>query len=126
MPNLRARQLRNHPTDAESLLWQHLRRSQILGRKFRRQEPIGPYIVDFACFDPMLVIEIDGSQHAESIAHDAERFAEIDEAVLGVSLRERLAVPARGDGGVAERRLELPGVDVASLHPGHGGSSLCP
>ncbi|MGH8576761.1 MAG: endonuclease domain-containing protein [Gammaproteobacteria bacterium] len=78
MPNLRARQLRNHPTEAESLLWQHLRRSQILGRKFRRQEPIGPYIVDFACFYPMLVIEIDGSQHAGSIAHDAERSAYLE------------------------------------------------
>ena len=73
MPNLRARHLRNHPTEAESLLWQHLRRSQILGRKFRRQEPIGPYIVDFLCFDPMLVIEIDGSQHTGLIAYDAER-----------------------------------------------------
>ena len=52
MPNLRARRMRNHPTEAESLLWQHLRRSQILGRKFRRQEPIGPYIVDFICSIP--------------------------------------------------------------------------
>jgi very-short-patch-repair endonuclease len=50
-----------------------LRRSQILGRKFRRQEPIGSYIVDFLCFDPMLVIEIDGSQHTGLIAYDAER-----------------------------------------------------
>jgi len=74
MPNLRARQLRNHPTEAESLLWQHLRRSQILGRKFRRQEPIGPYIVDFACFYPML----DGSQHAEAIIHNAERSAYLE------------------------------------------------
>jgi very-short-patch-repair endonuclease len=73
MPNLRARQMRNHPTEAESLLWQHLRRSQILGWKFRRQEPIGSYIVDFLCFDPMLVIEIDGSQHTGLIAYDAER-----------------------------------------------------
>ena len=73
MPNLRARQMRNHPTEAESLLWQHLRRSRILGRKFRRQEPIGPYIVDFLCYDPMLVIEIDGSQHTGLIAYDAER-----------------------------------------------------
>ena len=73
MPNLRAGQMRNHPTEAESLLWQHLRRSRILGRKFRRQEPIGPYIVDFLCYDPMLVIEIDGSQHTGLIAYDAER-----------------------------------------------------
>ena len=78
MPNLRARQLRNHPTEAESLLWQHLRRSQILGRKFRRQEPIGLYIVDFACFDPMVVIEIDGSQHSECMAYDAERSAYLE------------------------------------------------
>jgi len=75
MPNLRARQMRNHPTEAESLLWQHLRRSQLLGRKFRRQEPMGPYIVDFICFDPMLAIEIDGSQHTGLIAYDSERSA---------------------------------------------------
>jgi very-short-patch-repair endonuclease len=75
MPNLRARQMRNHPTEAESLLWQHLRRSQLLGRKFRRQEPIEPYIVDFICFDPMLAIEIDGSQHTECMAYDSERSA---------------------------------------------------
>ena len=75
MPNLRARQMRSHPTEAESLLWQHLRRSQLLDWKFRRQEPIEPYIVDFICFDPLLVIEIDGSQHTGPIAYDAERSA---------------------------------------------------
>jgi very-short-patch-repair endonuclease len=64
--------MRNHATGAESFLWQHLRRSQILGRNFRRQEPIGPYIVDFICFDPMLAIEIDGSQHTECMAYDSE------------------------------------------------------
>ena len=75
MPNLRARQMRNHPTEAESLLWQHLRRSQLLGRKFRRQELIGLYIIDFICFDRMLAIEVDGSQHTECMAYDSERSA---------------------------------------------------
>ena len=92
----------NHPTEAESLLWQRLRRSQILGRKFRRQEPIGPYIVDFLCFDPMLVIEIDGSQHAGLIAYDAERS----------SFLERRGFPPPNPlpsgGGITGHRLSTP------------------
>ncbi len=60
-----ARKLRRRPTDAEARLWQRICRNQ-LGVKFRRQEPIGPYIVDFACFAPKLIIEVDGGQHAES------------------------------------------------------------
>jgi very-short-patch-repair endonuclease len=62
---LRARQLRRTTTDAEKRLWQQLRRFEIDGSHFRRQVPIGPYIADFACMAAHLVIEIDGSQHAE-------------------------------------------------------------
>jgi len=57
-----ARDLRQNMTDAERRLWRELRCGS-LGARFRRQVPIGPYIVDFACFPRRLVIEIDGGQH---------------------------------------------------------------
>ena len=59
-----AKQLRKIPTDAENLLWRHLQRRQIEGFEFRRQQPIGKYIVDFVCLTKKIVIEIDGGQHA--------------------------------------------------------------
>ena len=60
-----ARSLRKNQTDAERLLWFKLRGRQLDGFKFRRQERIGSYIVDFICFDQKLVVEIDGGQHNE-------------------------------------------------------------
>jgi very-short-patch-repair endonuclease len=60
-----ARQFRRKQTDAEQALWAVLRRKQISGFKFRRQESIGPYIVDFVSFGKRLIIEIDGGQHNE-------------------------------------------------------------
>ncbi len=70
-----ARDLRRHSTDAERLLWQHLRDSQIVGCKFRRQEQIGHFIVDFVCYKKALVIEADGGQHAVEQEKDAQRTA---------------------------------------------------
>jgi len=61
-----ARQLRLKQTDAERALWKMLKGKQLDGIKFRRQQPIGPYIVDFVSFEKRLVIEIDGGQHNES------------------------------------------------------------
>jgi very-short-patch-repair endonuclease len=61
----RARELRQSMTDAERRLWRYLRR-HFLDVHFRRQVPIGPYIVDFACLRRMLVVEIDGGQHMGS------------------------------------------------------------
>jgi very-short-patch-repair endonuclease len=62
----RARRLRRNSTDVEHRLWQRLRSRSILGFKFVRQEPIGPYIVDFACRERQLIVELDGGQHADS------------------------------------------------------------
>jgi len=73
--NQRARELRKNLTDAERKLWAHLRLRQIQGHKFRRQRPIGPYIVDFVCLEQRLVIEVDGSQHMERASQDARRDA---------------------------------------------------
>jgi len=67
-----AKDLRTHMTDAERLLWQHLRAHRLNGQKFRRQQPIGPYIVDFVHLGARLVIEADGGQHNGDAA-DQER-----------------------------------------------------
>jgi very-short-patch-repair endonuclease len=69
-----ARAMRLEPTAAEKAMWRVLRRRQIDGMKVRRQSPIGPYIADFAAFDPKEIIEVDGGQHAHS-ATDARRDA---------------------------------------------------
>lgn len=63
-----ARGLRRNMTAAETLLWFHLRRRQIADLRFRRQHPVGRYIVDFVCVDARLVAELDGSQHLDSIS----------------------------------------------------------
>jgi len=68
---LRARQLRRDQTEVEKLLWSRLRNRQLDGWKFRRQEPIDRFTVDFFCPDAKLVIELDGGQH--SAENDAER-----------------------------------------------------
>ncbi|NQV81551.1 MAG: endonuclease domain-containing protein [Alphaproteobacteria bacterium] len=68
-----AKELRCRQTDAEGLLWWRIRRRQLAGHYFRRQSPVGPYVVDFVCKRSMLVIEVDGSQHAERQEHDARR-----------------------------------------------------
>ena len=67
-----ARELRRNMTDAERRLWGALRAQRFAGWKFRRQEPLGAYIADFICHDARLVIEIDGSQHAQS-GRDVQR-----------------------------------------------------
>ena len=61
-----ARQLRKNSTLAERKLWRYLRSRSLGGYKFVRQEPIGPYIVDFICREKRLVVEVDCGQHAES------------------------------------------------------------
>ena len=71
----RARELRAEQTPQEQQLWQELRAKRFAGFKFRRQEPIGRYIADFVCFKAKLIIELDGGQHAETAARDAERDA---------------------------------------------------
>jgi very-short-patch-repair endonuclease len=70
----RAQELRRNATDAENLLWRRLRRKRA-GWKFRRQAVLGPYIVDFVCFERKLIVEVDGGQHQEQQAYDARRTA---------------------------------------------------
>lgn len=71
----RARTLRSTPTEGERALWQLLRKRQLAGHRFRRQVPIGPFIVDFACLERRVIIEVDGSIHqsAERRGRDLAR-----------------------------------------------------
>lgn len=69
-----ARTLRRGMTDAERKLWSGLRGEQ-LGSNFRRQHPLGHFIADFACLDPKLIVELDGSQHADNQSYDQVRDA---------------------------------------------------
>ena len=73
----RARTMRRASTAAETVLWHHLRNRNLVGARFRRQRPIGPYIVDFYCPEHGLVIEVDGPQHfsSDQAAADEERTA---------------------------------------------------
>lgn len=75
MPSKNARYLRKNQTEAEKRLWWSLRRKQLRGARFRRQAPIGPYIVDFFCPEAKLIIELDGGQHADAVAADTRRTA---------------------------------------------------
>src|SRR5664280_1635284 len=68
-----ARSLRRNQTDAEQVMWYQLRNRQMLGCKFRRQQAIVPYIADFLCIEPKIVIELDGGQHLEQQEYDEQR-----------------------------------------------------
>ena len=61
-----ARQLRHHMTESEARLWRHLRAHRLYGEKFRRQQPVGPYVVDFVHFGARLIVEADGGQHNDA------------------------------------------------------------
>ena len=99
-----AKRLRRDSTDTERALWHVLRRKQ-LGWRFRRQVPIPPYIVDFACLEARLVIEADGGQHAEAEV-DVERDAMIRQKGWRI-LRFWNNDILENRSGVVERVLEI-------------------
>ncbi|TNE67771.1 MAG: endonuclease domain-containing protein [Alphaproteobacteria bacterium] len=74
----RARGLRRAMTDAERCFWHHVRARRFHGLKFRRQFPVGHFIVDFACPARRLIVEIDGGQHADPESGDALRTAHLE------------------------------------------------
>lgn len=73
-----ARRMRREPTKAENVLWQKLRHRQLGGYKFRRQHPVGNYIVDFFCPETKLIVEVDGDIHAFQLSRDAERTMDLE------------------------------------------------
>lgn len=70
-----ARKLRHEMTGAEKHLWRHLRMCQLHGFKFRRQHPVEKYILDFACVELKIAVEVDGGQHMENAKQDEMRTA---------------------------------------------------
>jgi very-short-patch-repair endonuclease len=68
-----AKRMRHVPTEAESTLWRQLRAGRLADYKFKRQKPIGNFIVDFVCFAQKLVVEVDGGQHADLQVRDEAR-----------------------------------------------------
>ena len=81
-----ARRMRRKPTDAERKLWELLRDRRLGGFKFRRQVPIGDYVVDFFCERASLVVELDGGQHgeADAVLYDEERTRKLGEMRIRV------------------------------------------
>ena len=107
MSKERARYLRQHLTDAESILWRRLRLFKKFGFHFRRQAPLGIYTVDFVCHRAKLIVELDGAHHAEQVqvAHDARRTRFLEARGYRVMRVWNSGVFANAD-GVAEAVLE--------------------
>ena len=74
------RKLRHNMTDAELRLWRYLKGRQMSGYKFRRQHPFEDYVLDFVCLEAMLIIEVDGAQHAHNTISDRARTKNLKEA----------------------------------------------
>lgn len=111
MANELARKLRREMTDTERILWSELRGRRLGAHRFRRQHPIGPYVVDFVCLDKRFIVEIDGGHHSEpdQIAHDGRRTRWLEAAGYVVWRATNTEVFENTD-GVAEtilRELEL-------------------
>jgi very-short-patch-repair endonuclease len=106
----RRRELRNNCTAAEALLWKYLQKRQLLGKKFRRQHSIGPFIVDFYCPDCRVIVELDGG------VHDGYWVGEYDAARAKV-LRENGMLELRFENSVVFDNIEavLDAIKVALL-----------
>ncbi|MFC3079760.1 endonuclease domain-containing protein [Phenylobacterium terrae] len=114
----RARALRRSSTDAEKHLWAALRAHRLGGWKWRRQVPIGPYIVDFLCPAARLVVEIDGGQHDVQVEYDAARTLRLEAHGLRV-LRFWNRHVLRNRSDVCE--IILAACDQRPLPPRSGG-----
>src|SRR5262245_20868838 len=105
-----ARSLRRNPTQAEQRLWPRLRHQQLDGFRFRRQVPLGPYVVDVACLSARLIVEVDGGQHGWQGARDAMRTAWLEAAGFQVVRFWNNDVLANSEGVIQRIReiLEAP------------------
>ncbi|MEI2736254.1 MAG: DUF559 domain-containing protein [Rhodoblastus sp.] len=109
-----AQRLRREATKAERILWRAINRGQIEGFKFRRQVPLCGYIVDFACHEARLVVELDGATHSteDELAADADRQKKIEDEGYAV-LRFRNAEVYDNLDGV----IETMWLKVGALRP---------
>jgi len=118
-----ARQMRGDLTNAEAILWAHLRKGQLDGWHVRRQHPIGPFITDFACAKARLVIEIDGATHgSDRIEADAKRTAFLESQGWRVLRVWNTDIYDNLDGVMQAIRAELSPLrpeTAAARGPGH-------
>ncbi len=133
----KAKELRKNLSKAEAKLWSVLKTGQLEGYKFRKQQPVGPFIVDFICNQKRLVIELDGGQHAEQQEYDTKRTAFLEQAgytVLRFWNNEVLENPEGVVEVVLGKLKELPdakGEESSFLTPpptppaGGGGEGIC-
>ncbi|HJU17844.1 MAG TPA: DUF559 domain-containing protein [Stellaceae bacterium] len=122
-----SRSLRRRATQAELLLWRHLRDRQLADCKFVRQEPIDRYFVDFVCRERKLIVEVDGGQHAESRT-DQDRDAVLNALGYRVVRVWNNDVFANMEGILQMLRFELDRPLTPALSPqaGRGSSSSLP
>jgi ATP-dependent helicase HrpA len=123
-----AREMRKHSTDAESLLWHVLRDRQLVGLKFRRQHPLGAYILDFYCHEASLAIELDGGQHAEEsqLKHDEKRSAWLEQQGITVLRFWNNEVLTNSEGVLQRISEYLPSVPHPNPPPMGEGTSCTP
>ena len=110
--------LRNQATPAEALLWKGVQKSQLEGRKFRRQHSIGPYVLDFYCPAENLCVELDGQLHFESsgVLHDEERTKYLNNVGIKV-IRFENSVVFQNPEGVLEEIKRNFGREKPPLSP---------
>ncbi|MFI4956929.1 MAG: endonuclease domain-containing protein [Gammaproteobacteria bacterium] len=113
-----ARELRKKQTPAEQLLWHYLRKKQVLNTRFSRQNPIGPYIVDFFAKEVKLVIEVDGSQHydLEHLKYDQDRDQYLRSLGLRILRFNNLSVLKNTETVMNIIELTIQGKSVKNTH----------
>jgi very-short-patch-repair endonuclease len=114
-----ARTLRSQSSDAENVLWRHLRARRLMGYKFRRQTVIEPYIVDFVCLEARLIIEADGGQHSDQEAYDARRTAWLEG--MGYRVMRFWNPEVLGELQSVLEQIQVALIEVPSPQPSPGG-----
>jgi len=112
-----AKTLRTNQTEAEQRLWYHLRAHRFMGLKFKRQKPMGRYIVDFVCMERRLIIELDGGQHAEQVAYDQHRDAWLRSHGYTVLRFWNNEVMQQMEGGLEQIRCTIALLPIFTLSP---------
>ena len=120
----RAKELRSRQTEAEQRLWYYLRAHRFMSMKFKRQKPLGSYIVDFICHEINLIVEVDGGQHQENAGYDQRRDAWLQEQGYTVLRFWNHEVMQEIEGVLEAIRLAAQGApDPAALSPGPSPAS---
>ena len=119
-----AKTLRSKQTEAEQRLWYHLRAHRFLGLKFKRQKPMGRYIVDFVCLEQRLIIEIDGGQHSEQVHYDQRRDAWLRSQGYTVLRFWNNDVMQQLEGVLEQIRLTLSPAPLPQVGEGSNSESL--